>query len=106
MRAALALALLVLAGCGGDPGATNTPMGTGEVLTGTYDRLEGAPESLEKYRGDVVLVVNTASECGYTPQFAQLQELYADKKREGFTILGFPADDVAGQEPRSDDQIE
>ena len=105
MRAALLIALLVLAGCGREPDAGNTPMDSGVVLTGSYDRLEGEPDDLARYRGDVVLVVNTASQCGYTPQFAGLQELYASRKQQGFTILGFPADDVAGQEPRSDEQI-
>ena len=71
----------------------------------TMDRLNGEPEDLAEYRGKVVLVVNTASECGFTPQFEQLQELYEDLSDEGFVILGFPADDVANQEPREDEAI-
>lgn len=63
-----------------------------QVLTGTAERLTGGQDDLAKYRGDVVLVVNTASQCGYTPQFADLQELYAARKDDGFTILGFPSD--------------
>ncbi len=51
------------------------------------------------------MVVNTASECGFAPQFEQLEELYREKRSDGFVILGFPADDVAGQEPRSDEEI-
>jgi glutathione peroxidase len=63
-----------------------------QVLTGKAERLTGGSDDLAKYRGDVVLVVNTASQCGYTPQFADLQELYAARKGDGFTILGFPSD--------------
>ena len=50
-------------------------------------------------------MVNTASECGFTPQFEGLQDLYEERRADGFTILGFPADDVAGQEPRYDAEI-
>ena len=67
--------------------------------------LTGEEQELAEFEGDVVLVVNTASECGYTPQFEGLQELYEERRREGFTVLGFPADDVAGQEPRDDAAI-
>jgi len=69
------------------------------------DLLNGEPQDLAEYEGDVVLVVNTASECGYTPQFEDLQSLYESKSDRGFVILGFPADDVANQEPRSNDEI-
>jgi glutathione peroxidase len=76
-----------------------------DVLTGTLPLLNGEPQDLSKFRGDVVLVVNTASECGFTPQFDGLEKLYEHRKDDGFVILGFPADDVAGQEPRDDKQI-
>ncbi len=73
--------------------ATPPKAATGkQVLTGTAERLTGGADDLAKYRGDVVLVVNTASQCGYTPQFADLQEIYAARKDDGFTILGFPSD--------------
>lgn len=78
---------------------------SGSVLTGTLPRLNGEPQDLEAYRGKVVLVVNTATECGFTPQFEGLEDLYRERRSEGFVILGFPADDVAGQEPRSDEEI-
>ena len=53
----------------------------------------------------MVLVVNTATECGYTPQFEGLEALYRARRAEGFVVLGFPANDFAGQEPRSDEEI-
>lgn len=62
------------------------------MLAGTAERLTGGREALSRYRGDVVLIVNTASQCGFTPQFAELQELYASRADDGFVILGFPSD--------------
>lgn len=53
----------------------------------------------------MVLVVNTASECGFTPQFEQLERLWEQRRDEGLVMLGFPANDFAGQEPRSNAQI-
>ena len=75
------------------------------VLTGELPLLNGAEQDLAEYRGDVVLVVNTATECGFTPQFDGLEDLYREHRDQGFVILGFPADDVAHQEPRDDAAI-
>lgn len=75
------------------------------VLTGTMNRLNGTPQDLGEYLGNVTLVVNTASKCGLTPQFESLQAIYSDKKDQGFTILGFPANDFMEQEPGSADEI-
>ncbi len=77
----------------------------GGVLRGTYTRLDGRRDDLARYRGDVVLVVNTATECGYTPQLEGLQALYRRHRSDGLVVLGFPANDFAGQEPRSNDEI-
>jgi glutathione peroxidase len=85
--------------------AKESAAGSDGVLQGTLNRLNGEPDDLSQYQGKVVLVVNTATECGFTPQFDGLEKLYEQKKDEGFVILGFPADDVAHQEPRSDDEI-
>ena len=80
--------------------------GTGApVLHGTYTRLNGERDDLAGYRGRVVLVVNTATACGFTPQFEGLEALYRKRRSEGLVVLGFPANDFAGQEPRSDKEI-
>jgi len=79
--------------------------GDGGVLRGTYTRLNGVRTDLAAYRGDVVLVVNTATACGFTPQFEGLEALYRERRSDGFVVLGFPANDFAGQEPRSDKEI-
>ncbi len=93
-----------LAGCG-DDGVSAPPAEAGPVLSGSLPLLNGEPQDLSEYRGDVVLVVNTASECGFTPQFEGLEELYRRHRDDGFVILGFPADDVADQEPLDDEAI-
>jgi glutathione peroxidase len=68
-------------------------------------RLGGGTEALERYRGEVLLVVNTASRCGYTDQYDGLQVLYDRYRDRGFSVLGFPSNDFGGQEPGSDSQI-
>ncbi len=67
--------------------------------------LEGTEIDLADYRGKVVLVVNTASKCGFTPQFAGLEQLHADYGAEGFAVLGFPCDQFAHQDPGTDAEI-
>ncbi|GGL43086.1 glutathione peroxidase [Phycicoccus endophyticus] len=71
----------------------------------TATTLQGEERSLSEYAGDVVLVVNTASKCGFTPQYAGLQSLYDELKDEGFVVLGFPCNQFAGQEPGTEDEI-
>lgn len=61
--------------------------------------------SLSKYKGKVVLIVNTASKCGFTPQYEGLQKLYEEYKDKGLEILGFPSNQFFQQEPGSDDEI-
>jgi glutathione peroxidase len=68
-------------------------------------RLNGQPVDLKEYAGKVALVVNTASKCGFTPQYKGLQELYTDLSPRGFVILGFPSNDFGGQEPGTADEI-
>jgi len=65
----------------------------------------GTDQDLSEYAGKVVLVVNTASKCGFTPQYKGLQELYEEFKDRGFVVLGFPCDQFAHQEPGTDEEI-
>jgi glutathione peroxidase len=67
--------------------------------------LSGQPADLAAYRGKVVLVVNVASRCGYTPQYAGLEKLYRELAPKGFAILGFPSNDFGGQEPGTSEEI-
>jgi len=67
--------------------------------------LDGAPLRLETYRGRVLLIVNTASKCGFTPQYAGLEALYRKYKEAGLTVLGFPCNQFGGQEPGSAAEI-
>ena len=98
-------------GCGSDAGAAALRAGSaassagGDVLRGVYTRLNGERDDLARYRGRVVLVVNTATECGFTPQFDGLEKLYRKHKARGLVLLGFPANDFGSQEPRSNSAI-
>ena len=67
--------------------------------------LDGTPVSLETFRGHVLLIVNTASRCGFTPQYAGLEELYRTYRHSGFEVLGFPCNQFGRQEPGSAEQI-
>lgn len=69
-------------------------------------RIDGSTKSLSEFKGKVALVVNTASECGYTPQYSDLQKLYDTYKDRGFVVLGFPSNDFGRQEPGSDEEIQ
>jgi glutathione peroxidase len=67
--------------------------------------INGEETSLSEFQGNVLLIVNTASECGYTPQYEGLQALYEQYKDQGLVILGFPANNFGGQEPGTDNEI-
>jgi len=71
----------------------------------TATALTGAPVPLAQYRGKVLLIVNTASECGFTPQYRQLQELHQQFHDQGFEVLGFPCNQFGRQEPGDADAI-
>jgi len=68
-------------------------------------RIDGSPSRLADFAGEVLLVVNVASQCGLTPQYTGLQALYERYKDRGFAVLGFPANEFAAQEPGSNDEI-
>ncbi len=67
---------------------------------------KGDYTSLEKYRGNVMLIVNTASKCGFTPQYKDLQDLYLKHKDQGLIVLAFPCNQFGAQEPGSDNEIQ
>jgi glutathione peroxidase len=75
------------------------------VLDHKLVNLQDEPVSLCQFSGKVLLVVNTASECGYTPQYEGLEKLYRRYREKGFVVLGFPANDFGGQEPGSNKEI-
>ncbi len=68
-------------------------------------KIDGSAGSLGEFAGDVLLVVNVASACGLTPQYAGLEQVYEKYRDQGFKVLGFPANDFAAQEPGSNDEI-
>jgi glutathione peroxidase len=68
-------------------------------------RIDGNPASLADHKGKVLLVVNVASQCGLTPQYAELEEIYETYRDRGFAVLGFPANEFAAQEPGSNAEI-
>ena len=67
--------------------------------------LDGRMASLDEFKGRVLLIVNTASKCGFTPQYAGLEELFRKYKERGLAVLGFPCNQFGGQEPGSAEQI-
>lgn len=68
--------------------------------------IKGEEVSLENYKDQVLLIVNTASKCGFTPQYGQLQEIYDQYKERGFAVLGFPCNQFGSQEPGDEAEIE
>jgi glutathione peroxidase len=78
---------------------------TPKLYTFTMKTIDGAEKPLSDYKGKVLLIVNVASKCGFTPQYKGLEELYEKYKDKGFVILGFPANDFLWQEPGTDSEI-
>ncbi len=84
----------------------STSLVAGPGLYGfTLNSIDGKPAPLADYKGKVVLIVNVASRCGYTPQYTGLEALYEKYKGQGFVILGFPANNFGAQEPGSNEEI-
>jgi len=83
-----------------------TPMGSGSLYDLKTNTLAGNPADLGAYRGKVALVVNVASQCGYTSQYTGLETLYRDMAPKGVVLLGFPSNDFGGQEPGSAEEIQ
>ena len=84
---------------------TASLFGASSVHEFTLNSIDGKPAPLSAYQGKVVLIVNVASRCGFTPQYAGLEALYEKYKDRGFTILGFPANNFGGQEPGTNEEI-
>jgi len=93
------LAALILLAAGVGSALADSP------LAGTMKKIDGSDVDLSKYKGKVVMIVNVASRCGATPQYAGLQKLYDTYKDKGFVILGFPANEFGAQEPGTDAEI-
>ncbi|MGH8279851.1 MAG: glutathione peroxidase [Gammaproteobacteria bacterium] len=79
-------------------------------MTSFYDfqinTIYGQPQALNEFRGQAMLVVNVASECGFTPQYAGLEKLYREFKSQEFSVLGFPCNQFGGQEPGDEAEIQ
>ncbi len=76
------------------------------ILDIPLHRIDGRETTLREYKGDVLLIVNVASECGLTPQYEGLEAVYKRFRAQGFQVLGFPANNFAGQEPGSNQEIQ
>ena len=87
-----------------DPSPTEPPKER-SMYEFTMKNIDGQDVRLETYKGKVVMVVNTASKCGLTPQYEGLQALYDKYKDRGFVVLGFPANNFMGQEPGTEKEI-
>lgn len=99
------LTMMVLAIVGG---TQTRPVGGGNVpsaLNFTMNSIDGKTVELSKYQGRVVLMVNVASQCGFTPQYEGLQQLHRKYSEKGLSILGFPANEFGAQEPGTNAEI-
>jgi glutathione peroxidase len=85
--------------------ATLIMFGPSSIQEFTLNSIDGSPVSLSTYKGKIALVVNVASQCGYTPQYEGLETLYKKYKDKGFVILGFPANNFGAQEPGTNAEI-
>jgi glutathione peroxidase len=80
-------------------------LGASNVMDFTLNSIDGQPAPLSQYKGKVVMIVNVASKCGYTPQYAGLEALYEKYQAKGFVMLGFPANNFGAQEPGTNEEI-
>ena len=85
--------------------SSKTSMSEKSVLDFTMTTIDGKPRPLSAYKGKVLMIVNTASKCGFTPQYETLEKLYETYKDSGFEILAFPANNFGKQEPGTNSEI-
>jgi glutathione peroxidase len=107
MKSRSALFLLSLFGIAGTSAASaaTLPPDNGGIYTFTMKNIDGKEVPLSTFAGKVLLIVNVASKCGYTPQYKELEELYTRFVDSGLVILGFPANNFLSQEPGTDAEI-
>lgn len=99
------VSLAIFAGGADAAGAADAPKNPKSVYDFTVKDIDGKAVKLDRYKGKTLLIVNTASLCGNTPQYASLERLYQKYKGQGLRILAFPANNFGQQEPGSDGQI-
>ena len=106
--AAASLGALFLSG-GPVTGSAQTKSKQEKAMKSIYDipvkTIDGKPTTLADYKGQVLLIVNVASQCGYTPQYEGLEKIYEQYQSKGFAVLGFPANNFGGQEPGTEAEI-
>lgn len=105
---AVLIGLLALVGCSKSDAETkaNTKAeGDRAVIDQKVKNIDGGEVSLKDYRGKAMLIVNVASNCGYTPQYKGLQSLHEKYKDKGLVVMGFPSNDFGGQEPGTESEI-
>jgi glutathione peroxidase len=105
---AAALATLTVSGLSALTATASPPAGTNTAATSndfTFQSIDGKPMPLSAYRGKVLLVVNTASFCGFTPQYTALQKLHEAYEARGLVVIGVPSNDFGGQEPKSEAEV-
>jgi glutathione peroxidase len=82
-----------------------TTFAASNIYDFTLPNIEGKPMPLTDFKGKVILMVNVASQCGYTPQYTALEAIYEKYKAQGFVIVGFPANNFGAQEPGTNEEI-
>ena len=92
-------------GVSAEEGAMGDAMSDAGVYGLTMQTIDGKPQPLAAFRGQVLLIVNTASRCGFTPQYKELEALHERYQDRGFSVLGFPSNDFMGQEPGTNEEI-